>query len=136
MDFADVVDELAVRLSVIAGLRIHTDDSGPVSGDSAIFGYPEDITFDYSKGRGLDRMTLDFMVVVPNPTSRSTRNRLAKYCTGSGEFSAKAALESTDALPASFHTVRVNGVQFGTVTIAGTVYMAALFTIDITGKGE
>jgi hypothetical protein len=132
MDFAAVTDELASRLAIIDGLSVFNFEVPTVTGESAFFGYPHDYDF-HQTYDGAERFKLPVVVVVPNPTQRNTRDKLAKYCTGSGEFSIKEAIES-EVIPAvSFSTVLVESIDFDEVTIAGTAYAGAIFTIDITG---
>jgi hypothetical protein len=129
----DVMDEVAARLATIEGLRVFAYPTDSVAPPAAVVSFPENITFDETYGRGMDRMTLPVVVAVGKPYARSTRPLLAAYCNGSGPASVKAALEAGDY--ASCDVVRVTGIDFDVVTIAGTDYMAALFDLDIAGAG-
>jgi hypothetical protein len=64
---------------------------------------------------------------------RSTRDRVADYCDGSGAKSIKAVVES--GTYTAFDSVRVARVEFDVVTIGGIDYLAALFELDIIGDG-
>lgn len=133
MDLAAVMDAISNRLDTITGLRCHPYPPGSVTPPAAIVSYPEGITFDATYARGMDRMTLPVVVVVGKPTERSTRDKLGAYCNGSGAASVKAVLES--GTYAACDTVTVRGAEFDVVSIGGTDYMAALFTLDIAGQG-
>jgi len=134
MNLGSVMDEVSARLDTIAGLRCFAYPPGSVTPPAAIVSYPEDITFDETYRRGMDRMTLPVIVVVGKVSDRASRDALSAYCNGSGAASVKAVLES--ATHTAFHTLRVVGIEFDTVTIAGTDYIAGLFTLDISGAGS
>ena len=134
MDLADVMEEVAAKLGTIDGLRVFAYPPGDVPPPAAIVSYPETYDFDATYGRGMDRMSLPVVVVVGKPTDRSTRDRLAKYCNGSGPASVKAVVER--GTYSACDTVRVTSIEFDPVEIAATVYMAALFTLDIAGPGS
>ncbi len=134
MDLAAVMDQTGDRLDTIAGLRVFRYPTPTLTPPAAIVSYPETITFDETYGRGMDRMVLPLVVVVGRPTERTTRDRLALYCNGSGASSIKAVLES--GAYSEFHTLRVTGIDFDVVAIGGVDYMAALFDLDIAGQGS
>lgn len=134
MDLADVMEEVAGKLSAINGLRIFAYPPDALAPPAAVVSYPDSYDYDGTYGRGMDRLKLPVVVVVGKPTDRSTRDRLAKYCDGAGAASVKVAAENGTYV--SCDTVRVESVTFDVVSIAGTDYMAALFTLDITGSGS
>lgn len=134
MNLADVMEELAAKLSVIDGLNVFAYPPDAVPEPAAIVGYPETIDFDQTYVRGADRMTLPVLVVVGKYTDVGTRDLLAKYCNGSGPASVKVAIESAEY--SSCDSVVVTTADFDVLRIGGTDYMAALFTLDITGSGE
>ena len=128
-----MMDDVANRLDTIANLRCFAFPPDSLTPPAAVVSYPEDITFDETYGRGMDRMTLPVAVVVGKVSDRSARNQLGAYCDGTGAASVKAVLES--GTYTAFHHVRVASIEFDTVSIAGTDYIAALFTLDIAGSG-
>lgn len=134
MNLADVMDDVATRLDAIEGLRVSPSPVGAPTPPAALVLYPEDVTFDETYGRGMDRMTLPVWVLVGPALERQTRDLLAKYCDGSGEASVKAVLES--GTYTAFDTLRVVGIEFGGEIVGGTDYAGALFTLDITGSGS
>jgi hypothetical protein len=133
MRLDDVMDQVATQLDTISGLRVTAFPADSVSPPAAIVSYPGTYTYDETYGRGMDRLSLPVVVVVGKPYDRSTRDNLAGYCDGSGSSSVKAVLES--GTYTAFSTVRVESVEFDVLTIAGTDFMAALFTLDIAGTG-
>jgi len=134
MNLANVMDAVSNRLDTIAGLRCFAYPTAKLTPPAAIVSYPETVTFDETYGRGMDRMTLPVVVVAGKVSDRSARNALGAYCDGTGAASFKAVLES--GAYSAFHTVRVAGIEFDTVTIAGTDYIAAMFSLDISGSGS
>lgn len=134
MNLANVMAELATRLQTISGLRVFAFPPDSISPPAAIVSYPDNITFDETYGRGMDRMKLPVVAVVGKVSDRATAPALAAYCDGSGVKSLKSVLES--GTYSAFHTLRVESIDFDVVSIAATDYMAALFTIDIAGQGS
>lgn len=135
MNLANVMDQISTRLGTISTItgRCFAYPPPTVSPPAAIVSYPDTYTFDETYGRGMDRLSLPVVVVVGRPTERTTRDRLAGYCDGSGVSSVKAVLES--GTYTAFHMVRVESVDFDVVSIGGIDYMAAAFTLDIAGSG-
>jgi hypothetical protein len=136
MILSDVMDDVARRLEAINGLRAYGFPPDKVSVPAAVVTYPDSYTYDGTYRRGADRMALQLVAVVGRASDRASRDLLSVYVDGDGPESFKRVLESGD-LPAytSFHSLRVTGVEFDVVTIAGVEYVAALFTLDILGSG-
>ena len=133
MILSDVMDELATQLGTISGLRVFGFPPDSVVPPAAIVTYPEQIDYDATYGRGADEMVLPLMVVVGKMSDRATRDLLSVYCDGSGDSSVKAVLE--DGTYTSFDSIRVASVAFDVVTIGGTGYLNAEFTLQIMGQG-
>lgn len=134
MNLDDVMDAVSNQLDTITGLRCFAYPPDAVAPPAAIVSYPEEIVFDETYGRGMDRMSLPVVVVVGKVSDRATRDTIAAYTSGSGSSSVKAVLEA--GTYSAFHTIRVESVEFDVVSIAGTEYLAALFTLDIAGSGS
>ena len=134
MNLADVMDEVAAALGTITGLRVHAHPPGQVHPPAAVVSYPETYTFDGTYGRGMDRLTLPVVVVVGKASDRGARDALAAYADGSGARSVKAVVEA--GTYTACDTAVVTGAEFDVVTIGGQDYLAALFTVDITGQGS
>jgi len=138
MDLAAVMDELGDRLATINGLRVHRWPPDNISPPAAIVSYPDSYEFDATYSRGTDRVEVPVIVVVGKVSERAARARLSRYVAGSGPASVKHVLERAGD-PAQPYTaidsLRVTRVDFDVVTIAGTDYLAATFTVDIAAKG-
>lgn len=134
MDVADVMSEVGDALDTISGLRVFRYPVDNATPPAAIVSYPENITFDATYGRGMDRMTLPVVVVVGKVWDRSTRDLIAAYAAGSGAESVKAAIDGHTYTACD--VVRVTGAEFDVMTIAGTDFIAALFDVDIAGQGS
>lgn len=135
MNLAAVMDQIGDALDTIAGLNIHRYPADAISPPAALVGYPETINFDETYQRGADTMVLPVLVVVAPKPARAARTRLAAYCDGTGAKSVKQVIESYSSYTA-LGSVRVQTADFDVVTIAGTDYPAALFTLDIAGGGN
>jgi hypothetical protein len=133
MNLAAVMDELGDAVDKIVGLRVYRWPPGKVTPPAAIVDYPETLTFDRTYGRGTDDMIVPIVVVVGKASVRGARDRLARYCRGDGSSSIKTAVEGHPFT--SCDDARVAGIDFDVVTIAAIEYVAALFTVEITGPG-
>lgn len=134
MNLANVMDQISAQLDTISGLRCFAYPVPTITPPAAVVSYPDNVTFDETYGRGMDRMTMSVVLAVGKVSDRSARDQLAAYCAGSGATSVKAVLES--GAYSAFHTVRVVDIDFDVVTIAATDYLAAMFNLDITGSGS
>jgi hypothetical protein len=129
------MDEVATQLATISGLRVEKQPpSGTVSPPAAVVSFPEDITFDATYGRGSDRMTLPVVVVVGRVVDRSAKAEMGAYANGSGTRSIKQVVEA--GTYTAFDTVRVTGVTFDVIDIAGIGYLGGTFSLDIVGSGD
>jgi hypothetical protein len=136
MDIGKVMDEVAARLDTIPSLngRTYGWNPGSVTPPAAIVAIPAPGTYDLSYQRGADRTESSVLVVLGRPTDRSTRDYLTGYVNGSGAESVKQALDG-DGTYASCDSVTVTGWDVDVVSIGGTDYLAAMFTLDIVGRG-
>jgi hypothetical protein len=134
MILGTVMDELAASLDTIAGLRVFAYPPAKVTPPAAIVTYPDELIFDATYGRGMDRITLPIIVVVGKASDRAARDVLTAYCAGAGASSVKAVIEG--GTYTAFHTVRVTRAEFDVVRIAGADYIAGMFDLDVAGQGD
>lgn len=134
MIYSDVADQLATQLQTISGLRVFAYETDSFVPPAAFVSYPEEIEFDGTYARGMDKMTMAVMVAVGKYTDRGTRDLISAYVNGSGTKSVKAVLEA--GTYTAFEVVVVRSVKFDVIQNAGTDYLAAEFTLEITGSGS
>lgn len=134
MNFADVADDIADALDGIAGLNVYPFAADHVSPPAAVVGFPEDYTFDTTMGRGSDRMSIPVFVLVGKVSDRAARDTLGAYVDGSGAKSIKAKLEGSTYT--AFDSLRVQSVEFETISVAGQELLAGVFSVDIYGQGS
>jgi hypothetical protein len=133
MNVADVMQELAIQLDTITGLRVHAYLADSINAPAAVVGLPETYTFDETYGRGMDRITLPVMVLVGKVVDRTVVERLGRYMDGSGSASVKAVLEA--GTYTAFDTCRVVDIVTDVIEVARVEYWAATFNVDIAGEG-
>lgn len=134
MDLSDVADEIATVLGTISGLRVTGYPPPTVVPPAGIVSYPVAVTFDETYGRGMDRIRdWPVLVVVGKATDRTARDRIYDYAAATGASSVKAVLQAHTWT--SLDQLRVTEVEFDVVTIASVDYIAAMFHLDIAGRG-
>lgn len=134
MELAPIMDEIAERLKTIGGLRVSAQPPKTITPPAGIVSYPNTIEYDQTYGRGMTRVSgLQVWLVVGNVTDRTARDSLAAYVSDTGTKSVKLALEDEDS--EVWDDLHVESVEFDVVSIAGTEYMAAGFTINLVCQG-
>lgn len=128
------MDELGDRLDTITGLRVYRYPPDNIAEPAAIVTYPENVTYDETMRRGMDRYPdLAVIVLVGKVSDRASRDRISIFANGAGDKSIKAVLDGGGY--ESCDSVRVMGAEFDIVSMAGVEYLAATFTLDIAGPG-
>ncbi|MGH7426554.1 MAG: hypothetical protein ACREJP_10380, partial [Candidatus Methylomirabilales bacterium] len=84
-----VMDGLGIRLATITGLRVFDFAAEAVSPPAAIVGMPTEVDFDFTKGRGSDRVVIPITVLVGRVSDRAARDDLSAYVAGTGTKSIK-----------------------------------------------
>jgi hypothetical protein len=131
------MEELAGKLDTIAGLRVYAYPPRSISvgpSGAAVVSYPTSIEFDKTHGRGMDLISLPVVFAIGQVSDRTTVDRLSEYTDGSGLKSIKAVLEA--APYTSFDDIFVSEAETDTIEIAGTNYLAVVFTLEIAGQGS
>lgn len=136
MIIKDVMAEIAVRLRTIPSVTGRTYDwpPGSITPPAAVVSYPAPGTYDISYQRGADRTAGEVLVLIGRPTDKATRDAVTGYIDGAGTESVKAAVDG-DGTYTSCDSVTVTGWDVDVVEIGGTPYLAAMFTLDIVGRG-
>lgn len=132
MRLVDVMEELAVRLRSIKVFRtVFAYPPGSVTPPAAIVSYPDSYNPHSTYARGATEMELSVWVVLAKVSERTTPAELSALI--EGPTSVITVLESGSY--ESFDVVTVSNVEFETVTIGATDYIAAGFSCDIVGSG-
>lgn len=136
MNIADVMDEIADRVRTITSLagRVYEWPASDVSPPCAMITYPGPGTYDLSYRRGADRTECGLVVLVGSPGELSTRDVITGYLDGSGAESVKATVDG-DGTYASCDSVTVTGWDLEIMAVGSMDYLAAVFTLDIVGRG-
>jgi hypothetical protein len=135
MKLDDVMDEVALVMGEITGLRVSAYPPGSVVGPAGWVGYPQSIDFDETYRRGTDQFTdLPIVLVVGKPTDKSSREKVTEWSKGSGANSVKAVMEAH--AWESCDDLTVNACEFDAWEIAGVPYLVAMFTATVVGPGE
>lgn len=134
MILKDVMDELAGKLRTIPALAGRTSEwpvGSPGGSPWAIVTYPEDLQYDQTGGRGLDRYVGPMVwIALADPVGRTTRNTASDL-----ERAVKTVLEGEEGDYASCHTVAVQGSKIEADTLAGVDKLFVIFTLEIYGPG-
>jgi hypothetical protein len=129
IDLNAVMDAIGVRLQTIAGLRVSTYPSERANPPQAIVSLPELVEYDAVMGRGADRVVIPVTVLVGKVSDRAARAQLARYVSGEGAESIKAAVDGE--LGGAAQTARVTGATINVITIEAIEYLGASFDVEI-----
>lgn len=135
MDFTKLADEIGDALDTITGLRVFRYPSDDLHPPAAVVGFPDEVVFDETYGRGMDTATIPVFVVVGRVSDRKSAEKLLAYWAGSGTSSVKAVVDGASYTAAD--VVRVARAQpTDAFTMAGTTYIAVQFTLEVAGQGS
>jgi hypothetical protein len=134
MIVTSVMDEQANALRTVANLNVLEYEADKIAPPAATVGLPLNIAYDQTFGRGMDEWTQEVTVFVSEVGGgRVKRDAIAPFADGAGVKSIKVALEQYEYTSCSF--VQVRSAQFVVATIAGTKYLAVVFTLYVGGSG-
>ena len=133
---AATMDAIAARLKALGIRRVYGWPILSVTPPAALVGYPEEITYDNTKGRGSDRLTFPVFVVVGQVADKAARDTLSGYIDPESSLSVKTALEAVDegddgSLDGTVSKARVSAARPQYVVIGEVQYLAASFDVDI-----
>lgn len=133
MNIAAVMEDLAAALATIEGLRVFPFWAERIEPPAAVVAWPDPYDFDTTMGRGSDTATFPVVVLVGKVDARSAALELGAYCDGSGDRSLKEVVEAAEA--ESYDVATVESVEFAVISVGGVEYLAATFSITVTGTG-
>lgn len=126
LDMSAVMDGLAELISDEGIVEnIYPWPADTVAVPCALVGYPTDIEFDLTMGRGSDRAVFPVFFMVGKTSDKSSRNALSLILADA--TSIKDALDGTH----SFGAVRVTDCKVNEVTVGAIAYLAAVFTTEV-----
>lgn len=129
LDLGAVMAGIGTRLETIVGLRVSTYPADRANPPQAIVSLPEIVEYDAVMGRGADRVVIPVTVLVGKVSDRAARDKLARYVSGSGADSVKAAVDGE--LGGAAQTARVTGATISVVTIEAIEYLGASFDVEV-----
>jgi hypothetical protein len=135
VNISSAATEIAEQAATITGLNAYDFAPGTIVPPCLVVLNPEPggIVFDQTYGRGMDRITLPVILICGPAVEREQQQGIRLYLDGAGDKSIKQVLES--GTYESFDTIRVMVGGVDGVTIGGVEYIAALFDIDLGGRG-
>lgn len=129
IDINSTMDALGTALGTISGLRVFDYATDTANPPAAVVGIPIELDYDFTKGRGTDRVVYPVTVIVGQVSARSARDALGAYLAGTGSSSVKAAVDGN--LGGTAHTVRVMSARVEPVQLSGVDYLAAVFDVEV-----
>lgn len=135
MNLSNAAAEIAERAATIEGLNAYDFAPGTVVPPCLVVLNPEPggILYDQTYGRGMDRITLPVILICGPAVEREQQQGIRLYLDGAGAKSIKAVLES--GTYESFDVIRVMVGGVDGISVGGVEYIAALFDLDIGGRG-
>jgi hypothetical protein len=131
MAISDLRSGIAKNLGTIPGLRTNALVSDNPTPPIAVV-EPLVVNFDKTMGRGLDEYQFKVTVIVGRVSERNGQNTLDAYCSGSGTYSVKSAIESDRTLGGKANDLRVTGLtSYGSLTIGDSTFLAAEFAVTV-----
>jgi hypothetical protein len=123
---------LATNLATISGLRTAATVPDSINPPIAVV-MPSSINYDTAFARtGGDEYEFLVMVIVGRVDERTAQNRLDAYCSGTGEGTVKAALESDKTLAGKAFSLRVTNLRnYNQLTVGDITYLAAEFVVQV-----
>jgi hypothetical protein len=131
MAISDLRSGIAKNLATIPGLRTNALVPDNPTPPIAVV-EPLVVNFDKTMGRGLDEYQFKVTVIVGRVSERNGQNTLDAYCSGSGTYSVKSAIESDRTLGGKANDLRVTGLtSYGSLTIGDSTFLAAEFAVTV-----
>ncbi len=133
MKLQDVMDEIGAVLRRLDGVEVFAFLPNDAPMPAAMVGFPGEVTYDRAMGRGMDQIQLPVVVLVGSMDEESTRNAVCEFIDGDGPRAVKAVLEQHEG--ETFGRLIVRSANVQPWPNGGVTAMAAIFVIDIYGRG-
>lgn len=136
MNLADVFGEIEQRLRSIEKLNVPPIDSENISVPAALLSLPEKIDYVQAYQRGMSSVSIEFMILISRSNMRAAVKTALEFASSSGPRSVSAAMTMTPENPyTACDDVLIQSCEFDNVQVAGTDYLACVFTASIVGSG-
>lgn len=133
MDLQAVAVDLALACDGITGLQGYAWPTGSVSAPAALVALPDRLHYDGAGARGLDRIEISVLLLIPKADERSAVKSLNTFCNSTGALSVKVAIEAFTS--SAWDDATVHGARFEGLKLAGVDYIGAVFKVDVHGAG-
>lgn len=127
MIIKNCMTQIGDRLETIDPLRVHPYEADEISCPAGLVSLPGNINYKMTKG-GKSAL-LEVTILVTEVDSRVRLDQIAPYADSDGMRSVVQVLES--GTYTAFDSINVLSSRFQIVTIAGTSYLACIFTVEI-----
>lgn len=123
----------ALKAKIVAGgqKRVHANPGEAVTAPAIVVGYPTEITFDVTFGRGADQFTFPIFAIAGTAKGTATRKQLSAYVRGAVDL--KDALDGPMTVSGTVVTCRVTEAKVQPVTIDAVEYLALVFDTEVIG---
>lgn len=131
LNLASTMDALAAKLvaSSVAAKRVYAQPEESVAPPCVVIGYPDDIEYDQTFGRGSDRAEFPVWFLVGKVTGKASRDALSAVITGAA--SVKDVLDGALTVGANVATVRVTGAKPESIKFGDVEYLSARFDCEV-----
>jgi hypothetical protein len=134
MNLQAVMEEIAEKLKLFTGLNVFDYPLDSVNPPAGILGYPEEVKYDETYGRGEDMfLGLPLFMVTQRMDSKEARNQVSDWTDPHGPKSVKTYLDKENYR--SCDSVDVTNATFTVYTSAGIDFLCALFEMNVSGQG-
>lgn len=136
MNVATVMEEIRTTLGAITGLRRPLWGVEKATPPAVIISVPRWMNYDETYGRGCDWYEDVTLILLGGPPNvPQTLRRLGPYADGSGPKSIIATLDARAGLWVACDVVHIRPAEFDVVKFANVEHLAALFHLNIIGRG-
>jgi hypothetical protein len=133
VDTGAVRTQIETALRTITGLRV-AEWGHQINPPAALVTLPDSVKFHQTYGAGTTRIDdMMVLVIVGKPESRTSVKELMPYVAETGAKSIKAVLEGYTWT--ALEVMTVLSADFDVVTFKDQPYLAAMFHLDIFGRG-
>lgn len=122
------MDALGIRLKTISGLRVYDFMADNIAAPAAVVGMPN-VSYDATKGRGVDRAVYPVHLLVGKVSDRASRDKLSPFVAGTGAKSVKAAIDGT--LGDTVQAARVVDASVSVMAVGAVDYLAVTFNTEV-----